>query len=133
MQACPTFGPAAGSLGVRLPPDKHADIPVDGLGMVAPRTGGMSVAPAWRFLPVHRIPRRLRVKFPRAAGKNDLHIWRMGDGPFESGPFAERLVLRPDPEKPDRHGFVEPEVPMRVADYQQALAQTRAYWQIDEE
>jgi hypothetical protein len=43
-------------LGVRVPPDAKADIAVGAEGMVEPRTGGMSVAPAWRLLPVHRIP-----------------------------------------------------------------------------
>jgi hypothetical protein len=129
----PHVAPSAASLGVRLPPDKHADIVVDGHGLVEPGTGGMSVSPAWRFLPVHRIPRRLRVKFPRAAGKNDLFIWRMGEGPFTSGPVTERLLLRLDPEKPQKHGLVEPTARMPVADYQQALAQTRGYWRIDEE
>jgi hypothetical protein len=48
--------------------------------MVEPFMGGMSVAPQWRLLPVHRIPRRLRAKFPQAAGKNSVFLWRMGEG-----------------------------------------------------
>lgn len=132
-EGLPHVAPSAASLGVRLPPDKHADINVDRFGLVEPGTGGMSVSPEWRFLPVHRIPRRLRMKFPRAAGKNDLFIWRMGEGPFTSGSFTEHLMLRLDPEKPQKHGFVEPVVRMAVADYQQALARTRGYWRIDEE
>jgi hypothetical protein len=128
----PQVGPSALALGVRVPPDEHADIAVGAEGMVEPRTGGMSVAPAWRLLPVHRIPRRLRAKFPRAAGKNSFFLWRMGDGPFAEGPFAERLLFRPDPEKPNKHGFVEPVAKMPTGDYRAALAATRDQWVIDE-
>jgi len=120
-------------LGVRVRPDEHADIAVGAEGMVEPRTGGMSVAPAWRRLPVHRIPRRLRAKSPRAAGKNEFFLWRMGNGPFMEGPLADRLLFRPDPEKPNKHGFVEPAARMPAGDYQAALAATRDQWVIDEE
>ena len=129
----PRVGPSALTLGVRVPPDEHADLAVGAEGMVEPRTGGMSVAPAWRRLPVHRIPRRLRGKFPRAAGKNDVFLWRMGDGPFTEGPFADRLLFRTDPEQPNAHGFVEPGATMPVGEYQEALAATRERWVIDEE
>lgn len=129
----PQVGPSAVALGVRVPPDEHADIAVGAEGAVGPRTGGMSVAPAWRLLPVHRIPRRLRPKFPRAAGKNQCFLWRMGEGPFTEGPFADGLHFRPDPAKPNKHGFVEPATRMTAAEYQTALAATRARWRIDEE
>ena len=129
----PRVGPSALALGVRLPPDEHADIAVGAEGMVEPRTGGMSVAPAWRRLPLHRIPRRLRARFPRAAGRNDLFLWRMGDGQFSEGPLTDRLFFRPDPEKPNTHGFVEPGATMPAGEYQEALAATRDWWVIDEE
>lgn len=129
----PQVGGFALALGVRVPPDDHADIGVAENGTVAPGMGGMSVAPAWRLLPIHRIPRRLRAKVPQAAGKNSVFLWRMGDGTFVEGPLAERLRFRPDPAKPDRHGFVEPETRMPAADYQKALAATRDRWIIDEE
>jgi hypothetical protein len=116
-----------------VPPDEHADIAIGAEGMVEPRTGGMSVAPAWWLLPLHRIPRRLRQKFPRAAGKNEVFLWRTGDGLFTEGRFADGLLLRPDPEKPHRHGFVEPADRMSVGDYQAALAAARDQWRVDEE
>jgi len=129
----PQVGAAALALGVRVPPDEHADIAVGAEGLVEPRTSGMSVAPAWRLLPVHRIPRRFRARFPRAAGKNALFLWRMGHGPFTDGPIADRLLFRPDPEKPNEHGFVEPVTTMPAGDYRAALAATRDQWAIDEE
>jgi hypothetical protein len=131
--ARPLVGPSALALGVRLPPDEHADIPVDAQGAVEPHRGGMSVAPAWRLLPVHRIPRRLRDKFPRAAGKNAVVLWRIGEGPFVETTLAGRLVLRPDPDRPQTHGFVEPDAKMPAGDYQDALAATRDQWRIDED
>jgi hypothetical protein len=129
----PEVGPSGLALGVRVPPAEHADIDVGSGGLVEPRTGGMSVAPAWRLLPAHRIPRRLRDRFPRASGKNQVFLWRTGEGSFTQGPFADRLLFRPDPEKPDKHGFVEPEVGMPVGEFQAALAATRDRWVIDEE
>src|SRR5690349_13691261 len=96
--ARPQVGPSAVALGVRLPPDEHADVAIGAEGLVEPRTGGMSVAPAWRRLPVHRIRRRLRARFPRAAGRNDVFLGRMGEGPFTEGPLTGRLLFRPDPE-----------------------------------
>jgi hypothetical protein len=57
----------------------------------------------------------------------------MGDGPFTEGPLTDRLLFRPDPEKPNTHGFVEPESTMPVGEYQEALAATRERWVIDEE
>ena len=129
----PQLGSTALTLGVRVPPDEYADIPVSADGLVEPRTGGMSVAPAWRLLPVHRIPRRLRAKFPRAAGKNALFLWHLGEGPFAEGPLADRLLFRPDPANPNRHGLVEPAARMPAGEYQAALAATQDQWTIDEE
>jgi hypothetical protein len=57
----------------------------------------------------------------------------MGGGPFTEGPLTDRLLFRPDPEKPDTHGFVEPAATMPAGDYRQALAATRDQWVIGEE
>jgi hypothetical protein len=128
----PQVGSAATMLGVRVPPAANPDLPVDPQGNVRPASGGMSVAPAWRLLPVHRIPRRLRHLFPRAAGSNQLHCWRLGDGLFTAGPLAAGLYFRPDPHNAIRHGFVEPSQEMRLLDYQAALAATQLQWLVDE-
>ena len=127
----PKVGTTARSLGVRVRsrPDDPEDIAVDS-GHVAPGTGGMSVAPSWRDLPLHRIPQRLAHQVPNAAGRDTDACWRMGDGPFEAGDFAEGLSLRPDhPE----HGVVEPSHRMTLDAYRAALAATRDRWTIDEE
>jgi hypothetical protein len=130
----PKVGAEARCLGVRVPPDHHADIPVDTDGNVAPATGGMSVAPSLEVL--GRVPflvsRRLRHRFPRARGVDDLVCWRLGEGTFAGGSVGPGLILRPDPANSRLHGFVEPEVQMPLAQYQQALAATRDAWQCGE-
>src|SRR4051794_34156891 len=116
----PQVGPRATTLGVRTVPDETPDLPVDD-GAVRPGTGGMSVAPAWQKLPAHRIPRRLAHMAPGAKGNNSLRCWRIGEGPFEAGRVAPCLALRPDPERPEEHGFVEPHEVMSFERYNEAL------------
>jgi hypothetical protein len=125
----PKVGSESKMLGVRITPNPHADIPVDGNGNVHPETGGMSVAPAWRKLPWHLIPRRLD---RRGCGHDDLVCWRFGDGDFEIGNLNDDLVLRPDPNQLDKHGVVEPARLMAIAEYQGALAATCDQWIKDE-
>jgi hypothetical protein len=120
------------SLGVRVGGGANDDIPCDAEGNVHPNTGGMSVAPEVHHLPMHRVPRELRRRFPErfpdATGSNRYACWWMGEGRFESSPVADLLVLRPDPKRPTQHGFVEPDRKMSVAQYQGALAATRTSW-----
>lgn len=125
----PKVGQAARTLGARVPPAGKPDIRPDGAGIVRPRTGGMSVAPGWRNLPAHRIPKRLKPLMPDAAGKDEDACFCMGDGPFVSGAVATDLELRVD--RPE-HGMVEPAAAMPASDYQRALAVTRDQWVIDE-
>jgi hypothetical protein len=77
----PRIGDQADCLGVRLPPSENADIRVLPGSLVRPEGGGMSVAPEWRKLPPHRIPRRLQHLTLQATGKNRLVCWKMGNGP----------------------------------------------------
>jgi hypothetical protein len=125
----PKIGSESKMLGVRIAPNPHADIPVDENGNVHPETGGMSVAPEWRSLPWHLIPRRLH---RRGRGGNNLICWRLGAGVFEEAPLNADLALRPDPAAPAEHGFVEPTHVMAIAEYQAALAGTRDDWIQDE-
>jgi hypothetical protein len=53
----------------------------------------------------------------------------MGNGPFATGPVADRLTLRATDQN---HGLVEPDCPMLLSDFQAALAATRDRWTIDE-
>jgi hypothetical protein len=125
----PKVGPTARTLGARVPPDPKPDVTPDSNGMVQPGTGGMSVAPNWRHLPTHRIPKRLRHLVPKAHGKNEDACWRLGDGPFADGPVAEGLSLRVDA---PRHGLIEPDAVTAEPAYQAALAATGGEWTIDE-
>src|SRR5262249_21294973 len=102
-----------------------------------PAMGGMSVAPSIDTLPTHRVPRRLKElhpdRFPDASGPNQLHCWSLGEGAFDAGQVADRLSLRADPDDPGRHGFIEPDDTMQLADYEAALAATRDQWRRWEE
>ena len=116
-------------LGVRLPPHPRADIHPDDAGHVDRGLGGMSVAPAWRDLPYFLIPNRLKHLQPDARGKASLHCFRFDDGPFIECTINERLILKPDS---DKHATVQPTKLIPVVEFQQALADTREDWHIDE-
>lgn len=119
----PEAGSSARTLGAR-----PNDLPVVD-GMVAPRTGGMSVSPALADLPPQWVPKRLAHLREGAEGPNTNHVFRHGTGSFASAAVAPHLVLRPDAQD---HGLVEPDQPMPWADYQAALHATRADWVVDE-
>jgi hypothetical protein len=118
-------------LGVVMPGgDGEPDVIPDAEGLVGPGSVGMSVVPAWRHLPRYRIPKRLQSLHPAARGKDNLRIWRMGEGPFESGPFTEQLLVRLDN---PHHGLVEPASRVSPEQFQAALAATQDQWVLDEE
>jgi hypothetical protein len=132
----PVAGANANALGVRVPNLDAAeatmttvDVRMDELGNVAMDGGGMSVAPEWRKLPVHRIPERLRPLVPSARGKNMTACYAMGEGEFVRGAVAVRLELIPD--KPG-HGVIAPTEVVPIATYQSDLGATRRFWRIDE-
>lgn len=124
----PLIENSATGLGVRIE-GGSVDIKANAEGIVQPGTGGMSTAPAWRLLKSHRIPMRLKDKCGDAAGRNNLHCWRLGDLPFVAGPVDPQLRLRVD--KPD-HAMIEPAHPMPLTEYCAALAATGPRWIIDE-
>lgn len=128
----PALGNTASTLGVRIGDGQQNDIPAVN-GQVQPGTGGLSVSPGPATLPFFRIPRRLGSRFPGATGKESLHLWSMGEGDFVAETVAPFLVLRIDPEQPERHGFVEPETAMTAEEYLQAITATRLLWMRMEE
>ncbi len=83
------------------------DVDVNEEGNVVMNGKGMSVAPAWRDLPIFLISNRLRDKVPGARGAAGLHCFTFGTGPFADGPVAEGLDLKVDSPK---HGLVVPRV-----------------------
>jgi hypothetical protein len=115
------------SLGVIAGEPPIGDIPVGDHGIVAPDTGGMSVAPSWKDLPPSRIPKRLKSVFRAATGSNQYHCWFMGEGNFASGNLTEGLYVRQDKAT---HGLVEPESAMLFDTFQELLANTRDQWRL---
>src|SRR5208283_5864167 len=122
----PKTGPTHRCLGVA-----PVDVLVAPDGTVSPDARhGMSVAPTWRELPTHRIPARLRDRgAPDATGKNADACWRMGEGPFVTGPLTARLRLCVTSR---HHGVVQPSGQMALARYEALLAATQPSWVIDE-
>lgn len=109
----PVRGPSARTLGARL----GIDIPADENGHVEPGTGGMSVAPGgyWN-VPRHRLPHT-----HGGTGKDYLFGLNLDVLP-------ETLVYRPDPDNPDRHGFIEPSFRMPFGEYERQLENTWLLW-----
>lgn len=134
----PQIGTASNMLGVRIPvedqPDRVADVFPDGMGMVHPYDGGLSVARSIDDLLPHFVPRRLRNFVEGAIGSNSRHVWSMGKGNFSDGGIAHRLILRRKPERSDGKvlGLVEPAAVMSLEYYQSALAATQLQWLLDE-
>lgn len=126
----PAVGSTGKTLGVRIPPDEHADIPVDGSGIVAPNTGGMSVVPDWRKLMAYQIPKRLRHLAPKATGSDNLACWRFASVEFAEGAVADGLQLRIET---PTHGLIEPSRAVPIERFAADLRGTRDRWVIDEE
>jgi hypothetical protein len=119
----PTVSPT--SLGVR----PGADVDLDAQNNVLVNGKGMSVAPNWCDINRNRIPKRLRRTVPGARGSNNTFCFRMGNGPFQQGHFANGLTLEPDKAT---HGNVAPAAVVPLASYEADLAATRPDWQEDE-
>jgi hypothetical protein len=128
----PVVGDRSKELGVRVPPNPHADVDVDpNTNLVVLNQRGMSVAANWRNLLPHLIPARLSALVPRATGSGDLKCYRLGDGPFVPGPLADGLELVPKPGSSNL-GNVVPSMAVSVAQFQTDLAATRTQWVVDE-
>jgi hypothetical protein len=109
----PLCGSDANMLGVR----PSVDIAADPQGYVLPGHGGLSVTPDDpNKLPPHVRPSHL-------GGRGKLPVFEI-----PVGRLAASLTYRPDPARPDRHGFVEPAMPALLVEYQKALASTRSSW-----
>jgi hypothetical protein len=125
----PALGETATSLGVRVPKDITPD--EDGIVHLGPH--GMSVAPSLETLPFMLIPRRLKHCVAGAIGSDNARIWKMGKGPWASESVAPDLRLELDPEKPETHGLVSPDLSMPLPAYRAALATTQDSWFLVEE
>lgn len=85
--------------------------------MVRSGMGGMSVSPP----PPENLPRFRRPPEFRGIGKDP--VWRL-----ETDGLPGTLRYRPDPEQPERHGFIEPSRAVDFDEYQAALYGTRDLW-----
>jgi hypothetical protein len=110
----PLCGSESNMLGVR----PGVDIRPDHVGQVLSGRGGLSVTPDDpKLLPPH-------VRPPRFGGKGKLPVFEL-----PTASLGALLRYRPDAERPDRHGFVEPAAPVAFSDYQAALAASQSAWE----
>lgn len=126
----PIVGDAANKLGVRFPPVAPADVDLcPATGKVLANRKGMSIAPDWRNLPVHRIPVRLQPRFPAAVGSNRYRCYRLREFEFVDCSISQLLVLFVG----QGHGVICPRVDMPADQLRVALSETRAEWEVDEQ
>jgi hypothetical protein len=125
----PRIGTRSKCLGVREPPDPHADVDLDGAGQVKQNRKGLSVSNDWRILPPHLIPEQLDDGFNGASGKA-MEVFVHGWGRFDEGPVASGLDLLHKAHSPT-HGVVAPTASVALDQYQRDLAATRTGWVID--
>jgi hypothetical protein len=110
----PEIGSSTRQLGVRPGIDVPAQNSSD---LVWSGQGGMSVSPDDpAYLPAFRRP-------PEFGGTGNDPIWNIRDNEL-----GQDLIYRPDPPRPNTHGFVEPRRPMTLLAYQIALANTQTWW-----
>ena len=107
--------PRTGSRTIGARP--NIDIPVNEIGLVEPEMGGISVSPnSEENLPPYRRP-------PAFGGTGKDPLWEL-----ETENLPDELAYRPDPDDPDRHGFIEPSRVMTFNRYQGALRLSRNLW-----
>jgi hypothetical protein len=125
----PCVADSATGLGLR-----DRDLTPDENGHVRPGRGGMSVVSCIDGLrrrvakgkfPPTLIPERLHKRVPGAAGRNNLRVFRIGEGRFERGVLTERVTLEVDV---DDHGTVQPCSIMHVTAFKAAIISTRPMW-----
>jgi hypothetical protein len=113
----PEIDNTARTLGVRIG-GRRPDIVVAASGFVLPETGGMSVSPP----PPENLPEHRRPDEYGGIGRDP--VWELN-----IDYLPPELAYRPDPKDPDRHGFIEPAVPMHVDEYEALLRMTQTQWQ----
>lgn len=129
----PVVGIQSKELGVREPPNAHADVDVDHQNQVVLNGRGMSVAENWSHLLPHLIPKRLQASglCADASGSNSLACYTMGAGRFLSGPINASLALALKPND-SYAGNVVPARVVPLAQFQSDVSATRDQWFIDE-
>jgi hypothetical protein len=127
----PEVGTRSKELGVRVPPDKNADIDLDSAGRVELNRRGMSVTADWHQLMPHLIPKRLKQLVYGAAGPDELAIFRFGEGVFEDATINEELELALK-QGSVQNGNVTPKSLVHIDVFLANLAATKDQWIIDE-
>lgn len=109
----PLLGEGARYLGVRMPPNRHADVVPDQNGMVHMGDHGVSVTP----VRVEDLP-----EFLTPAESKNEKVFELDEDHLPSG-----LSFRPDPDDAT-HGFLAPATSMTAAAYRELVNSTLDAW-----
>jgi hypothetical protein len=126
----PLVGDQSKCLGVRFPPNRHADIDLDGAGKIILNRKGLSVSKDWRDLPGHLIPEHLDDGFNGASGRG-MRVFVHGTGPFAEGSVSTGLELLHKMHTTES-GVAAPTASVPLDQYQKDLVATRGDWVVDE-
>jgi hypothetical protein len=126
----PLVGDQSKCLGIRVPPNRYADIDLDGSGNIILNRKGLSVSKDWRDLPGHLIPEHLDNGFNNASGKG-MRVFVHGSGMFEEGPVSASLQLLLKLHSTES-GVVAPTASVSLDQYRKDLVATRGDWVVDE-
>jgi hypothetical protein len=127
----PKVGSQSKCLGVREPPNPHADVDLDAGGNVVLNRRGLSVVADWRQLSGHLLPEHLDDGFNGASGKG-MQVFVHGTGRFtDEDAVAESLALV-HKRGTTTSGNVTPRASVPLAQFQADLRATREGWSVDE-
>ena len=104
----PKVGCETNMLGVRVPPDPRKDIVPGPSGTVVPQAGGMSVAHGLAKVAVVSYSEKTQTAGAGRPWKQQARLLDDRTRRICRGRFEWRFALRPDPNDPLIHGFVEP-------------------------
>jgi hypothetical protein len=127
----PKVGSQSKCLGVREPPNAHADVDLDDAGNVVLNRRGLSVVADWRQLSGHLVPEHLDDGANGASGKG-MQVFVHGTGDFtDASAVAENLVLLHKQGR-NNSGNVTSKASVPLAQFQRDLQATRPGWSVDE-
>jgi hypothetical protein len=114
----PEVGNTARCLGARPKYEQEeGDIPVDAIGYVQPKTGGMSMT----FKDPHHLPHHRRPKSLGGMGKDPVFCF--------AGPSPETLVPRQDTRANPHHFVLEPAGRCLFTEFTRNIATTQPKWE----
>lgn len=132
----PATGNGPAVLGIRSK-DIGLDEDASAATQIEPDSGGMSVAGCLWTLMATLLPQKFEKidpeRFRGARANKNQKVWVRGSALYEDSAVTDNLNLRiADRSEPPGHGSIEPNRPMSLGEYREAVAATRDEWFEDE-